>query len=492
MLDKILRLGKETAIYGLSTVAGRLFNFLIVPLYANALRPEENGAIANIYAYIAFANVVYGIGMEQAFMRFYSRPEIGDKRQIFTLPFLVVCGTSLVFSFLLWFGASAVAPAIGLAESSSHFIRYASGILFFDAVAIVPFALLRMEQQAKTFALLKLLNIIVNLSLNIVLIVVLRWGIEGVFAANLIASLCTAAMLWPRITANLDFSLPAGLLRQLVRFGLPLVPAGFAGIALQVIDRPLVKAFTGDAALGIYQLNYRLGIFMMLVVGMFDYAWRPFFLKHAGSAEAKSLFARVFTLLVLGLSSVLVVVSLFIGDLVRVKILGRQFFPPVYWSGLEIVPWVLLAYVFTGMYTSFVVGVYLERQTKYIPLISGIAALLNVIANIVLLPRFGILGAAWATTLAYAVMALAMFRVSQRYYPIAYEWQKIFRITLAVAAVFILNAIFNPIPLSVNGFFLKSGFVAVFFGSLFLLRVVSVSEFARVGQALFASAPKKS
>jgi len=160
--------------------------------------------------------------------------------------------------------------------------------------------------------------------------------------------------------------------------------AGLAGIAMQVVDRPIVKALTDDATLGIYQLNYRLGIFMMLIVGMFDYAWRPFFLTHANDPDAKPLFARVFTYFTIGMLTIFVLVSLFIDDAVRVTVFGKQFFPPAYWSGTAIVPWILLAYVFTGAYVVFMVGVYLEKKTQYLPLVSGIGAALNIGVNFLL------------------------------------------------------------------------------------------------------------
>jgi O-antigen/teichoic acid export membrane protein len=491
MLEKILRLGKDTATYGLSTVVGRLFNFLVVPLYANTLLPAENGVIATVYAYIAFATVVYGIGMEQTFMRFYALPEIGDKKQNFSLPFLMVCGSSFFFSLCLFLGASSVAQMIGLGANVAPFLRYASGILLFDALSIIPFALLRMEQKIRSFALLRLFNIMINLLLNIILIVWLDWGMEGVFAANLIASGLTAAALTPLIGRNIHFTFPRQLLPKLLRFGLPLIPAGLAGIALQVVDRPIVKALTNDASLGIYQLNYRLGIIMMLVVGMFDFAWRPFFLAHAKDADAKPLFVRVFTLLVLGLSTVFVVVSLFISDIVQIQLFGKQFFPPIYLSGLNIVPWVLLAYVFTGLYACFVVGVYLEKQTKYIPMISGAAALINIGADILLIPKYGILGAAWATTIAYAAMAFAMFRVSQKFYPLSYEWSKILRIAAAVVTVFLLHQALSSSSVSINALPIKSGLVVLFLAMLFVLRVVSFSDVTRLRQSLFESGPPK-
>jgi O-antigen/teichoic acid export membrane protein len=476
MIDKILRLGKETAIYGLSTVLGRLLNFLIVPLYANLLLPAENGVVANLYAYIAFAFVLFCYGMEAAYMRFVSSLESGDKRQNFTVPFLSLAVTSVAFALLIHSGAGTIAAWVGVRPEHERLIRYAGWILCFDTLAVIPFASLRMDRKARVFAGLKLLNIGTNLLLNVLFLVVLRMNAEGILLANLIASVLTVTAMLGIIVRNLRFSFPQGLYGQILRFGLPYVPAGLAGIAMQVIDRPIVRYLTNDATLGIYQLNYRLGIFMMLIVGMFDYAWRPFFLTHAKEPDAKPLFARVFTYFTLGMMTIFLLVSLFIDDIVRIHLFGRQFFPPAYWVGTFIVPWVLLAYVFTGAYVVFMVGVYLEKKTKYLPLISGLGAAINVAVNFLLIPRLGILGAALATLASYIVMAGGMYIVSQRFYRVPYEWGKVFRACAAAGVLFVAVRLIGPAPLSLSGLGLKSVAVVVFVISVWLLRVVDRTE----------------
>jgi O-antigen/teichoic acid export membrane protein len=401
MIEKIFRLGKETAIYGLSTVVGRLLNFLIVPFYANVLLPAENGVISNIYAYIAFITVLYTYGMEPAYMRFVSSLERGDKKQNFSVPFFSLLATSLVFSLLIHDHAVFLGGLIGVDAAHSGLIQMAGWVLCFDALSVIPFASLRMEQRAKTFASLKMVNITLNLVLNLILILVLHMHAEGVLLANLAASGVTLLVTLFVVRRNITFRFPQGLYRDLLKFGLPYIPAGLAGIAMQVIDRPIMKALTNDATLGIYQINYRLGIFMMLIVGMFDYAWRPFFLHHAKEPDAKVLFSKVFTYFVLGAMTIFLTVSFFVEDLVRLRIFGKLFFPPIYWAGATIVPWVLLAYVFTGAYTVFVVGVYLEKKTKYLPFVTGAGALVNVAVNYWLIPKIGILGGALATLASY-------------------------------------------------------------------------------------------
>ncbi len=480
MFEKILRLGKDTAIYGFSTILGRLLNFLIVPFYANVLLPAENGIISNIYAYIAFTFVLFCYGMEAAYMRFVSSLEEGDKKLNFSVPFFSLLLTSVLFAALIHFHAPSLASLIGFQSTQYTFIQYAAWILCFDTLTMLPFAMLRMEHRAKQFAGLKLLNITSNLILNLVLILGLGMHAEGVFLANLLASLITLIVMLGMIFRNLTFKFSLSLYKKVLKFGLPLIPAGLAGMAMQVIDRPIVKALTDDATLGIYQLNYRLGIFMMLIVGMFDYAWRPFFLNHAKDPEAKTLFAKVFTYFILIAMTIFLTVSFFIEDLVRMRFWGKQFFPPVYWQGVEIVPWILLAYVFTGAYVVFVVGVYLEKKTHYLPFVTGAGAVLNVGANFLLIPRLGILGAALSTLFSYIVMAVGMYFASQKFYRIDYEWVKIVKIAGSAAVLFIIFFLIRPAPLQIGGLFLKCILLFLFAFSIAFLKVINAGEFRHI------------
>ncbi len=462
MLDKILRLGKDTAIYGLSSIVGRFLNFLLVPFYTNYLLPSEYGVVANVYAYIAFAFVLFGYGMENAYMRYVASLELGDRRENFSTPFFSLVLTSLLCSGALHLFASPVAGIIGLSEAQSLLVVYAAWILCFDTLMIVPYASLRMEEQAKVFAGVRVFHIVLNVLLNIVFIIAVGMKAEGVLLANLIASVVTMALLaWlTRRNVVLRFSVP--LYKELLRFGLPYIPAGLAGIAIQVIDRPILKALTDDATVGIYQANYRLGIIMMLCVGMFDYAWRPFFLTQANSEGARELFARIFTYFIGVLLFVFIAVSLLIDDLVRVELFGGYFFSPAYWEGVVIVPWILLAYIFTGAYVNFVVGVNIEKKTHYLPYVTGLGALVNIGANVLLIPLYGMMGAAYATLLSYVVMAVGMYFASQQFYRVEYEWKKVVRMATITVLVIGVGGWFGLEPLTVSGILVKLALIASF------------------------------
>ncbi len=484
MLDRIFKLGKEAAIYGLSSIIGRFLNFLLVPFYTNFLTRAEYGVQANVYAYIAFAFVLYGYGMDSAYMRFVASAEPGEKKQTVSLPFFSVAITSVVFSLLIHLFAPAISEAIGVTPPYVGLVRYSAWILCFDTLVIVPFAYLRMENRAKAFAGLRILNILINVLLTIYLLVSRGMKVEAIFIANLVASIATAGMLIWIILPQLTLNLSSHLYKEMLRFGLPYIPAGLAGIAIQVIDRPIVKAMTNDETLGVYQANYRLGVLMMLVVGMFDYAWRPFFLTHAKDHDAPKLFSKVFTYLVALLMFVFVTGSLFVDDIARIRLLGHYFIGSDFWGGLDIVPIILLAYVFTGAYVNFVVGVYLEKKTKYLPYATGAGAIVNVLANLLLIPHFGIVGAAFATLLSYVVMAIGIYFPSQRLYHVTYEWGRLLRLGLAGGAVVIVFLNLQLQPATASGIAVKLGLTAIFVVLVFGLRIFDSSDIRETRAAL--------
>jgi O-antigen/teichoic acid export membrane protein len=223
---------------------------------------------------------------------------------------------------------------------------------------------------------------------------------------------------------------------------------------------------------------------MMLVVGMFDYAWRPFFLTHARDQDAPKLFSKVFTYVAALLMLVFVTGSLFIEDIVRVKFFGRYFIHPDYWGGLSIVPIVLMAYVFTGAYVNFVVGIYLEKKTKYLPYATGAGALVNVVVNLVLIPRYGIMGAAIATLLSYVVMAIGIYFPSQRLYHVEYEWGRLIRVMLAACIVVAAVLLLGLQPATLLGIAVKLGATALFVLLVFVLRIFDTADIRETREAL--------
>ena len=435
MLNKLIELSKDTAVYGVSTIIGRFLAFLLFPIYTNVFSPDEFGTYTLVYAYLAFLNVVYIYGMDAAFMKYTSLAVGEEKKETFSTPYLFVTITSIIFSLLFYLLLDPITLSMNLSSQFSYLLIYVIGILFFDTLALIPFNSLRLERKTQKFVAIKIINISINLGLNLVLILQYGFGIEAIFISNLVASIFSFVALLPEIMKKLKLQIDLEVLKKMLKFGLPYLAAAFASVIVQIIDVPIVESLTDTATLGIYRANYKLGIFMMLFVQMFLFAWQPFFLENAKEKNAKEIFAKVLTVFLVIASSIWVLLSLFIEDIVTIKIMGRTLLGEQFLSGLPIIPIILLAYLFNGLYMNFIAGIYIEEKTKYFPLITGFGALVNVAVNLVLIPRLGIMGAAWATLASYIVMAGSLFVVSQRVYKIDYEYPKIIRIFLMIIIV---------------------------------------------------------
>lgn len=483
MIEKIKELTKDTAIYGISTMVGRFLGFLLVPFYTNIFTTYEFGVFSNIYAYIAFFNIVYIYGMDAAFLKYRSVAKDEDKRKVFSTPFLFVTFSTTLFSIIIFLFRSSLNDGMSVPQDYSHLIFYVILILILDTLALIPFSNLRLQRKAGKFAFIKTANILINLGLNVYLILVLGMDIEAIFISNTVASAFSLFALLPEIAKNFAFSIDKELLKKMLKFGVPYLPASLAATIVQVIDRPIIVRLIGESALGIYQANYKLGIFMMLFVSMFQYAWQPFFLKNAKDENAKKLFSKVLTLYLIVSSTALVTLSLFISDIASLEIFGgRTLIGREFLSGLFIVPIILLAYLFHGMYVNFQAGIYIEEKTKYFPLVTITGALLNVIVNLLLIPVIGILGAAFATLASYFAMAVGLFIVAQKFYKINYEYVKIFFIFVLVVLVGLIYYV--VLGFEEISFFSKLLLLLGFLSGLFIFRVVTKEEISSLKRVL--------
>ncbi len=471
MKEKLKELTKDTAIYGISTILSRFLNFLLVPFYTHVFSTSDNGVMAIVYVYIAFFNIIYLYGMDSAYLKFASVKDEKNPGSVFSTSFLFVLLTSFVLSLSVLLFSKEFALMINLQARYSNLITYSGLILFFDSISMIPFAYLRLIRKAKKFALIKTLNILINVTLNLILILKFKMGLEAVFISNLTASVFSVIALSFEIIKNVDLRIKSGLLNDLLKFGIPYLPAGLASMVIQIIDRPILSSLTDESTVGIYSQNYKLGIFMMLFVSMFQYAWQPFFLNNAKEKNAKEMFSKVLTYFILVGSVALVLLSLFIDDLVKIKILNRTIIHPDFWIGLDIIPIILLAYLFNGIYINFTAGIFIEGKTKYIPYITGAGALVNVVFNYVLIPIWGIMGAAYSTLASYIVMASGLYFVSQKFYPIKYEYRKIFLIFVSLLLVGI------PYYLIARGNILYKIILLIFFISLlYIFKLIRVNE----------------
>ena len=485
MFTDIKRLFRHTSIYGLGDIAGRSISFLLIPLYTHYLQETEYGIMALAYVFIGFVNVLYIMGLNTAFIRFFTAEKESEERKtIFSTTIIFLVCTSFLASFCLWFASSPVASLLFRDATYASYIRMMACILFIDTVAQFPLLILRALEKSKHYAMITIIRFVVTVTLNLYFVLYLDKRVEGVLISNLLTSLIILLILLPIALGYLKRSFSFALMKKMLDFGLPLIPAVLCVLTIDLSDRYILEYYKGLDKVGVYSLGYRLGMIMTLFVSAFRIAWPPFLLSVAEQENAKEIYAKVMTYFLLA------ALTLFLGVTLYLNIFLRLFVGKEYWEAEPIVPIVLLSYLFYGVYINFIAGIYITKKTKPIPYITGLAAIVNIVFNLLLIPEFGMRGAAVATLLAYISMAMALFTISKRMYFIQYEKIRILKIVAAAAIIFAANKFLSHSRMGVEftrmdvEFALKSLLMVGFFILIIGFRFFKADEISTIRKKL--------
>ncbi len=444
----VKRLFKHSAVYGMGHILNRLIIFLLIPLYTNIFAQAALGVYTLVFSYVAILTIIYSYGLDTAFFRFYILDDTQQGRnKVFSTAFISIILTSAVFSLVIYLFRQPISENVYVFSQEiqqldinlTFLVALSAGILFFDSVLLMPFLILRAEEKPLSFIFFKFLNVVINFVCNIVLIVWLNMGIEGIFIANLVSSSLTFLLMLPIMLRHFRFTFSWPTFRELFAFGIPYLPSTLSVNLMDTIDKIILEKMDSVQTVGLYGPNAKLGMFMALFITAFRFAWHPFFLATSKQENAKAIFQKVFTYVLLACSVVFLFFSLFIDDIVRLQIGSYSLLGREYWEGTVVVPIIFLAYIFYAAYLNFIIGIYLEKKTKYLPLITGAGILGNVIALVTLIPLFGYVGAAWARVVAYMIMATALYFVGQRLYPVQEEWGRIIKMVLVVSVLFFIG-----------------------------------------------------
>ena len=432
MANPIKQLLGQTAVYGLSSIVGRLLNYLLVPLYTAVFaNPSDYGVVSELYAWVAFLVVLLTFGMETSFFRFLQDKE--DKEKVFVNSFLTVIGINVLFFAVLLFFNQNIADLM-LYSDHNEYIILLGAIVCIDAVTALPLAKLRAENKAFQFAGIQLSSIGVNIILNLVFMIGLfdparpEEGVLFILFANLFASLVKPLLLYKHFL-HLRFTFDKVLAKEMLWYAFPLVIAGFAGIINETLDRILLKHLLYDgstqvslkiaeAQVGIYSACYKLAMLVTILLQAYRYAAEPFFFAQLKNQDKNKVYAKVMNVFIAMVCLVFLVVSLNI-DFFKLFIRNEA-----YYVGLKVVPILLLANVFLGIYYNQSIWYKLSGQTKFGAFIAIGGALLTVVLNVVFIPLYGYMASAWATLIVYACQMIASYLLGQKHYPIAYNLRK--------------------------------------------------------------------
>lgn len=428
----------QTLIYGLGTIVPRLLNYLLLtPFYTRVFGTGEYGSFSVLYAYLAFFLVFLSYGMETTFFKFSETEKQSDK--VFSTASWSLLFSTAPFVLVILFFNQELATLIEF-ENNPNYILWLGLIVAIDVFFSIPFAKLRLQDKAVRFTSIKLINIAINLILNFLFLYVFKnaydidptsglgqyyspeIGFGYAFIANLASSAVVGLLLLPEIIKSkweFDFQ----LWKKMMAYALPLLVVGMAAMINEVADKLLLKHILPESEnpleqVGIYAANYKLAVLMTLFIQMFKYAAEPFFFKQAKEKDAKESYATIMKYFIIFGISIFLGVTLFL-DWIKFFI-GSEFH-----EGLAIVPIVIMANLFLGIYYNLSVWYKLTNKTHLGAIISIIGAVLTIAVNFMFIPKYGYMASAWATFGAYALMMVLSWLIGQKHYAIKYPIGKI-------------------------------------------------------------------
>lgn len=448
-MSVLKKLAGQTAIYGLSSILGKILNFGLTPYYTNVFSKGAYGIVSRLYASAAMLNVVIAFGMETTFFRFLQDDE--DPKRLYNQAFwwvATVASSIFVLGFLF---RNFVANWIDY-EESGIMVVFFLGILLLDGLAALPLAKLRYEEKAARFAIINLTNIGISIALILFFVQYLGKGIEYIFIANGIASAIRLGMaLYKNLPGLPDFD--RSLLRRMIDYGSYIMIAGFAGILTETFARGFIErlwedgnifrgiVFTGDELAGEYNAVFKVAILIMLFTQAYRYAVEPFFFKTAEKDDSPETFAKVFHYFMITMLVGFLLLTSFTYEVFTFPIpfTTKTLIPESYWPAFNIVPILAMSYVLYAAYINISIWFKITKQVRFALLFTGTGAVITLLGNILTIPQIGYIGSAWTALAAYFAMTVLVYLVGQKHYPIPYRLGRLFLYLLFFLMAFGIN-----------------------------------------------------
>jgi len=452
ILNAINRFFKDTIIYGIAAVLPRAVNIVLVKLHTNTLASEKYAENTIYFVYAAYFNAVLTYGMETAFFRFFTKEK--EKGKVVSTSFISLLTTTLLFFGVMYSYSGQLTSFFGF--SDPLYLKILIAVTTLDTLVVLPYAYLRVTNRPIRFMLFKVLNILIYAFFNLYFLWYVPYAIgQGgyvpefiasgfsehplvlyIFVANLLASAATFLLLLPTLL-KFQMTFDRRLLGRMLMYGLPIMISSIAYVTNENLDKLLLEHYFGKEEMGIYAACYKLGVFMTLYILAFKLGAEPFFFNQADKKNAKETYARIMTwFLIFGALFMLVVVGFI--DLFAGLLLGKE----EYFAALMIVPVILLANLFLGIYYNLSIWFKLTDKTRYGMYFSLAGAMITLALNLVLIPVLGIMASAWATLAAYFTMVVLSYFFGRKFYPIPYSLKKSGLLLLLATALSYLSFVF--------------------------------------------------
>jgi len=447
MIAELRKLVRHSGIYGLGIVASKLVGFVMIPVYTRFLQPRDYGVLELLDLMLFLATTFASMGIYGAVFRFYAvYPSEKDKKEVVGTALYYSAGCSLSVTLVLAWLAPLIARGLLGSADYGHYVRIVAATFFFSNLCEVPLAYLQARERSVTFVSVSVSRTVLGAASLAVALALLRWGVQGVLFANCLTNAVAGLTLTIVTLRDLPSRLAKEKLKQMLRYGLPLIPGALASFVLTFSDRFFLRHFGTLADVGVYALGYKLAMVVGLLTNSpFALTWQWQQFDIAAKENAKELYARIQLYQLL--------VSLLVG--VAVTVLARDALriltPETYWDGARIVPFIVLCYILDNTRTVILSSILVQRATHYEAWIGAVVTLTDLLLNYVLISRYLAMGAASATLLAYALRLALTYLAAQHVHSVRYDYLRCGLALASAALIYMLSLLFRlPVAASVG------------------------------------------
>lgn len=458
-MNKTTSLSKATVWYTIGNLFVRSVSFILLPLYSNLINTTEFGDYALIMSLYAIISVFYYSGLQSALSKFYLEENDETKRkELFSTILNAIAVTGFILTIIIFIVRGWISGILTGSYLYSDLIGMVFAALFFESIAYIIIHLLRTKELARRVVVYSAFSAAFNFILNIYLVYYLRQGIYGIILAQLITSIFLLVILLPFLKENYIRIFNPAQVKVIYIFAIPLIISGVLSYSVDVIDRFIIDHFLGTREVGIYSFSYRIAMIMNVFVLSLRSAWTPYSIKLYNEGNYNVEFGKSFIKILAAGLLIFLIVSMFIDDLFNFHSGNFHLFDPAYRSGIKIIPVILLSYLLSAIVTYYSVYPYISGKSIHFLISDSIALIINIVLNFILIPVYGIMGAAFATFFSYFGCACYLLIISERKIKIKIEPMKIFLILFSIGLFYsiskLLNILLVDIILTIISFFM--------------------------------------
>ena len=471
MFSELKKLGKHTIVYGTGILLGKAIGFFLIPLYTHYLTPKDYGILELLDLTGYIIGYFLGLGIDQAILRYYNIAYKKEEKDEFL-------STALIF--VIFFGAFLICILLPISKTFSRYIlgstqyTHLFSLLFVNLLLGSTLGLaktiLRAQQKSLFFTVISLIYSLIAISLNIYFVAITKIGIKGILYSTMITSMLLSSYLTITILKRSGLRFKTSKLKEMLKYGIPFVPAGIMAFILNWSDRYILRFYCDIETIGLYALGYKMGmIILFLIATPFELIWNAYIFEIQNRPNAKQIYARFATYFLLLLCISGLTISIFARELIVIIA------SPSYLNAYKVIPLIVLSMIFMCSNCVVRVGLLIKEKSKYLPLANGLAATINLVLNFILIPRHGMMGAALATAISFFVRTVSTLYIAQKLYHIDFEFIRMFKIGLTAIIIFEISSLISTNSLWFS-ILAKAGILCLFPIILHIFRFLTPEE----------------